>query len=201
MIGLRARTGARPRPNRLNSLVNSVETPGACVWLTGLSGAGTSSTAQATEQALVQRGYRVVLLDGDKIRALSRDLGFSNSDRHAQAVRVATMARHQCDLGAIVLCALISPYAESREQARTIVGRHRFVEILVDTPLEVCEARDTKGLYALARSGKLKGFTGIDDPYERPLNPDLVIHTVSESLEQNVETILRLLRDRGFVTS
>lgn len=171
---------------------------GACVWLTGLSCAGKSSTAQALEQSLCGFGSRVVVLDGDRVRTgLSRDLGFSSDDRHTNAIRVATLAREECDRGAIVVCALISPYRRSRDQARAIVGRDRFVEVLVDAPLAVCEARDTKGLYALARAGRIAAFTGVDDPYERPLDPDLVIDTVSGSLEQNAAAIVRLLTMRG----
>jgi bifunctional enzyme CysN/CysC len=150
--------------------------PGATVWLTGLSASGKSTVAVEVERALVAAGRAAYLLDGDNLRhGLNADLGFSAADRTENIRRVGEVARLFADAGVVALVPVISPYAADRERARAIheaVGLP-FVEVFVDTPLAVCEARDPKGLYARARAGEIRGFTGIDDPYEPPADPDL----------------------------
>jgi bifunctional enzyme CysN/CysC len=149
---------------------------GATVWFTGLSGSGKSTVAAELERALVAAGRPAYLLDGDNLRhGLNADLGFTAADRSENIRRVGEVARLFADAGVVALVPVISPYRADRDRARSIheaVGVP-FVEVFVDTPLEVCEARDPKGLYAKARAGEIKGFTGIDDPYEAPLHPDL----------------------------
>ena len=147
---------------------------GVCVWFTGLPCAGKSTLASELAQHLEARGREVVVFDGDAVRTnLSADLGFSREHRHANALRVALAALEVVDRGAIAICALVSPYRKSRSEARELVGDARFVEVFVDTPLEVCEARDIKGMYRLAHEGKLEHFTGVNDPYEAPFDPDI----------------------------
>ncbi|HLM62710.1 MAG TPA: adenylyl-sulfate kinase [Acidimicrobiales bacterium] len=149
---------------------------GATVWLTGLSGSGKSTVAVEVERALVATGRAAYLLDGDNLRhGLNADLGFSAADRTENIRRVGEVARLFADAGVVALVPVISPYAADRDRARGIhdaVGLP-FVEVFVDTPLAVCEARDPKGLYAKARAGEIRGFTGIGDPYEAPADPDL----------------------------
>jgi bifunctional enzyme CysN/CysC len=149
---------------------------GATVWFTGLSGSGKSSVAVEVERALVAAGSSAYLLDGDNLRhGLNADLGFSTADRTENIRRVGEVARLFADAGVVALVPVISPYRADRDRARAIheaVGL-RFVEVFVDTPLELCEARDPKGLYAKARAGEITGFTGIDDPYEAPEHPDV----------------------------
>jgi bifunctional enzyme CysN/CysC len=149
---------------------------GATVWFTGLSGSGKSTVAAEVERSLVAAGRPAYLLDGDNLRhGLNADLGFSAADRSENIRRVGEVARLFADAGVVALVPVISPYRADRDRARAIhegVGL-RFVEVFVDTPLEVCEARDPKGLYKLARQGEITGFTGIDDPYEAPVAPDL----------------------------
>lgn len=149
---------------------------GATVWFTGLSGSGKSTVAAEVERALVARGRAAYVLDGDNVRhGLNADLGFSAADRTENIRRVGEVARLFADAGVVALVPVISPYRADRDRARAIhdaVGLP-FVEVFVDTPLEVCEARDPKGLYAKARAGEITGFTGIDDPYEAPEHPDL----------------------------
>ena len=149
---------------------------GATVWFTGLSGSGKSTVAAELERALVAAGRPAYLLDGDNLRhGLNADLGFSAADRSENIRRVGEVARLFADAGVVALVPVISPYRADRDRARAIheSAGVPFVEVFVDTPLEVCEARDPKGLYAKARAGEIKGFTGIDDPYEAPLHPDL----------------------------
>ncbi len=173
---------------------------GACVWFTGLSGAGKSATAETLTELLVEHGRTVTALDGDVVRThLSKGLGFSKEDRDTNILRIGFVASEVARAGGIVVCAAISPYAATREAVRSMVGAERFVEVYVNTPLEVCEERDTKGAYAKARRGEIKGFTGIDDPYEAPTSPDLEIETVSHSRESNARLILEELRRKGFV--
>jgi bifunctional enzyme CysN/CysC len=151
---------------------------GATVWLTGLSGSGKSTIATEVERLLVARGQPTYLLDGDNLRhGLNGDLGFSEADRHENVRRVGEVARLFADAGVVALVPVISPYREGRDRARRIhteIGLD-FVEVFVDTPLEECERRDPKGLYQRARAGEIKGFTGIDDPYEPPLSPEVVV--------------------------
>lgn len=145
---------------------------GYCVWFTGLPCAGKSTLAEHLARLLRQCGQEVVILDGDAVRqTISLDLGFSREHRHANARRVAGLAAAVVRHGGIALCALVSPYKESRARAREIVGSADFIEVFVDTPIEVCERRDVKGLYRLARAGTLDHFTGVSDPYEAPEAP------------------------------
>jgi adenylyl-sulfate kinase len=161
--------------------------PGAVVWLTGLSGAGKSTLATALERHLFDRGCRVIVLDGDVMRTgLSSDLGFSRADRAENIRRLGEVAALLADAGLIVITALISPYAADRARARQrlteVNAALSFIEVYVDAPLDVCEARDPKGLYARARSGRLAGFTGVSDPYESPVAPDVHLRTDNEPL-------------------
>jgi adenylyl-sulfate kinase len=140
-----------------------------------------------------------VLIDGDRLRVTAVSLGFSKLDRHANVVRAARLARAAVVRGAVAVCALISPYREARDRARQIVGRRRFVEVFVNAPLDVCEARDTKGLYARARAGEITNLTGINDPYEPPPAPDLVLDAAGATVADNVSTLLALLTARRFL--
>jgi sulfate adenylyltransferase len=168
-----------------------------CVWLTGLSGAGKSTISQALAELIQARGRAVTLLDGDAVRTLlSKGLGFTKDDRDMNIARMAFVAAEIVRHNGVVICAAVSPYRSARESARATVGPDRFVEVFVDTPLEVCQARDPKGLYLRARRGELKGLTGIDDPYEAPLVPDLVLHTVDVEPSQNAGVIASYLAMR-----
>ena len=169
---------------------------GATIWFTGLSGSGKSSIASATEKLIVTSGRLSYLLDGDNLRlGLNEDLNFSAEDRHENVRRVAEVARLFADAGLVALVPLISPYRDDRENAREIHDRFglRFFEVFVDTPIGVCEERDPKGLYKKARSGEIKGFTGIDDPYEKPSSPDLILTPEHGSPEDGARLVLKLL--------
>jgi len=196
---------------------------GATLWLTGLSGSGKSTIARQLERELIDMGHACTLLDGDNIRhGLNRDLGFSMEDRSENIRRIAEVARLFNEAGIIVITAFISPYRADREQAREIVGGRksdvegdtshdphpasyksqeagRFLEIYIDTPLEICESRDPKGLYKKARSGEIQQFTGISDPYEAPENPELVLPTAELSAEQSADRIIARLREQGVI--
>jgi len=173
---------------------------GVCVWLTGLSGAEKSTISQALAGLVRAGGREVTLLDGDVVRTLlSRGLGFTRDDRDMNIARIAFVAGEIVRHNGIVICAAVSPYRSARESARATVGPDRFVEVFVDTPLEVCQARDPKGLYLRARRGELKGLTGIDDPYEAPLNPDMVLHTVDVEPPRNAAVIASYLVTRGLL--
>jgi adenylylsulfate kinase len=172
------------------------------VWFTGLSGAGKSTLAHAVEEALHQAGTRTFVFDGDNVRhGLCSDLGFSVADRSENIRRIGEMARLFVEAGVVALTAFISPLRADRQRVRALIGAADFVEIFVDCPLEVCEARDVKGMYAKARDGLIKEFTGISSPYEAPECPDLAIDTSRLSLEQSVTEVLALLRARGAVGS
>lgn len=174
---------------------------GICVWFTGLSGAGKSTVADQLTVLLQERGRQVTVLDGDVVRThLSKGLGFSKEDRDTNIRRIGFVAAEVVRHGGVAVCAAVSPYRAVRDDVRALVGGDgQFVEVFVDTPLEVCEARDVKGLYAQARSGQLKGFTGIDDPYEAPLQPELRLETVEVGPEENAARVLRWLGEQGLV--
>jgi sulfate adenylyltransferase len=173
---------------------------GVCVWFTGLSGSGKSTTADALTSMLLAHGRQVTVLDGDVVRThLSKGLGFSKEDRDTNIRRIGFVASEIVRHGGVAICAAVSPYRATRMDARTMVGGDRFVEVFVDTPLEICESRDAKGMYAKARRGEIKNFTGIDDPYEPPLNPECVLDTTARSAEDNAEAILSYLVEQGFV--
>ena len=171
---------------------------GATVWFTGLSGSGKSTIAAICEQRLLEAGRPAYLLDGDNLRhGLNTDLGFSAEDRTENIRRVGELARLFADAGVVALVPVISPYRADRATARAAhdeVGLP-FVEVFVDTPIEVCEARDPKGLYAKARAGELKGFTGIDDPYEAPVDPELRLTPADGTAEEQASRVLALLDD------
>jgi bifunctional enzyme CysN/CysC len=165
-----------------------------CIWFTGLSGSGKSTIANILEQRLHSGGFHTYLLDGDNIRhGLNRDLGFTEADRVENIRRVAEVAKLMVDAGLIVLVSFISPFRSERKLARDLFSSGEFIEVYVSTDLEECEKRDTKGLYAKARRGELKNFTGIDSPYEPPENAELVVSTQHNSPEECVEMILKRL--------
>lgn len=173
---------------------------GFCVWLTGLSGAGKTTTAVALAARLEAARRTVTLLDGDLVRAqLSSDLGFSPMDRDTNVRRIAFVAREIVRHGGAVVVAAISPYRGARREARQTIGSQEFLEVFVDTPQEICEARDVKGLYGRARRGEITSFTGIDDPYEPPEGPDLLLDGASTSPDLNAERIVQLLRARNLL--
>ncbi len=170
---------------------------GATIWLTGLSGAGKSTVAEILEGALRERGERVEVLDGDVIRTnLSKGLGFSKEDRDTNVRRVAFVADLLSRNGVVVMAALISPYREARDDARSLMGE-RFVEVYVKASVEACAERDVKGHYARAQSGQTAVFTGVSDPYEEPEAPDLVLETTEESPEESAARVLDLLDARA----
>jgi sulfate adenylyltransferase len=172
---------------------------GACIWFTGLSGAGKSTTADVLTVMLLEHGRQVTVLDGDIVRThLSKGLGFSKEDRDTNIMRIGFVAAEIVRHGGIVLCAAVSPYRATRDNVRNMVGEG-FIEVFMDTPLEVCEARDTKGMYAKARAGEIKDFTGIDDPYEEPLNPEITLKTVGISPEENATIVLNYLIEQGLI--
>jgi adenylylsulfate kinase len=172
---------------------------GLILWLTGLSGAGKSTISKGLEAELKQRDCAVEVLDGDIIRTnLSKGLGFSREDRDTNIYRIGFVANLLSRNGVITIVSAISPYRETREALKQTT--HNFVEVYVQASLAVCEARDVKGLYAKARSGELKSFTGIDDPYEEPLNPDIICHTAEESIEQSIEIIISKLETMQYLS-
>ena len=173
---------------------------GVCVWFTGLSGAGKSTTAEILTEMLLEHGRQVTLLDGDVVRTnLSKGLGFSKEDRDTNIRRIGFVASELVRHGGATICAAVSPYRITRNDVRNMVGADRFIEVFVDTPLDVCEQRDFKGIYAQARRGEIKHFTGIDDPYEAPISPDITIETVSQTAAENARRILDHLITQGFV--
>lgn len=177
-----------------------VHQQGVCVWFTGLSGAGKSTTAEVLIVLALERGRRATLLDGDVVRTnLSKGLGFSKDDRDLNIRRIGFVAAEIVRHGGLVICAAVSPYRATRNDVRNAIGPKHFVEIFVDTPLDVCEQRDTKGMYEKARLGEIKDFTGIDDPYEPPLAPEITLDTVTHTAEQNARLILSHLINMGFV--
>jgi adenylylsulfate kinase len=175
---------------------------GATVWLTGLSGSGKSTIAVGAERALLERGRLAYVLDGDNVRyGLNKNLGFSADDRQENIRRIGEVAKLFADAGVVTMTSFISPYRRDRALARALHEQAElpFVEVFVDTPVEVCEQRDPKGLYARARRGELKGFTGVDDPYEPPLEPEVVVRTVESAPAEIVAQILDYLLQRGLL--
>jgi len=165
----------------------------ACVfWMTGLSGAGKSTIANALEQRLHELGKHTYLLDGDNVRhGLSKDLGFTEDDRVENLRRIAEVSKLMVDAGLIVISAFISPFKSERDAARAIFSEDEFFEVFIDAPLEVVEQRDTKGLYKRARAGEVKHFTGISSPYEAPQSPDIHLRTDLDSVEQSIDHIIQ----------
>lgn len=169
-----------------------------CIWLTGLSGAGKSTIANALEERLHAAGRHTMLIDGDDLRAgLNRDLGFSSADRAESVRRAGEVARLMVDAGLIVIVGLISPFRADRDAARARFAPGAFIEVFVDAPLAECERRDPKGLYRRARSGQLSAFTGIDSPYEAPQQPELRLATAEWAVSACVDRVLDCLRARG----
>jgi len=173
---------------------------GVCAWFTGLSGAGKSTIASVLTVMLQEYGRQVTVLDGDVVRThLSKGLGFSKEGRDTNIRRIGYVASEIVRHGGVAICAAVSPYRATRNDVRNMVGGDQYVEVFVDTPLEVCEQRDVKGLYAKARSGEIKGFTGIDDPYEAPNNAEIVLDTVNHTPEENAHRIVEYLGKKGFI--
>ena len=169
-------------------------------WFTGLSGSGKSTIAKGVERALFNRGYFVKVIDGDNVRVgLCNNLGFSMEDRQENIRRVAELAKLFVDTGVITMCSFISPTVEVRAAAKSIIESDRFKEIYINTPLEICEQRDVKGLYQRARKGEIPDFTGISSPYEEPENADLIIKTGELGLEECVEQVVALLESRDII--
>lgn len=166
---------------------------GKVIWFTGLSGSGKSTLANHLEQALHQAGKHTYILDGDNIRhGLNKDLGFSVEDRVENIRRIAEVARLMSEAGLIVMTAFISPFKRERAMARELIGAESFIEVFVDTPLEVCEYRDTKGLYKKARAGHIQHMTGINSPYEKPDSPSYVTN-INSGIDETVNELLRLI--------
>jgi adenylylsulfate kinase len=173
---------------------------GFTIWFTGLSGSGKSTLSEIIEQRLKARGRSVEVLDGDIVRThLSKGLGFSREDRDTNIKRIAFVCGLLTRNGAICISAAIAPYREAREWARKEIGN--FVEVYVKCPIEVCRQRDVKGLYKLVDEGKLKGFTGVDDPYEEPEHPELIVETDKETIEESVNRIFAKLEELGYLES
>lgn len=164
------------------------------IWFTGLSGSGKSTLANFLEIKLFEQGFITSILDGDNIRSgLNKDLGFSKEDRVENIRRIAEVAKLMMDSGLIVISAFISPFRDERTMVEALVGRENFIEIFVDCPLEICEQRDVKGLYQKARNGIIKNFTGIDSPYEPPINPSVYINSDRESPSESIHKILEYI--------
>jgi adenylylsulfate kinase len=161
------------------------------IWFTGLSGSGKSTLAVQLEAVLHAKGFKTYLLDGDNIRAgINKDLSFTDADRIENIRRIGEVSKLMLDSGIIILSAFISPFQSDRDQVKKIVGAKNYIEVFVDTPLEVCEQRDVKGLYKKARAGEIKNFTGIDSTYEIPVSPDIIIQTHVLSVNDSLDLLL-----------
>ncbi len=173
---------------------------GLCVWFTGLSGSGKSTISEVLAALLLERGRQLTVLDGDVVRThLSKGLGFSREDRDTNILRIGFVASEVVRHHGTVICAAISPYRATRNEVRRMIGGTQFVEVFVNTPLAICEQRDVKGMYAKARRGEIKGFTGIDDPYEEPIDPEIVLYTSDVTPETNAHRIVAYLEEHGFL--
>ena len=167
------------------------------LWFTGLSGSGKSTIANAVEHALHERGIHTYILDGDNVRkGLNNNLSFSPEDRTENIRRIAEVANLMVEAGLVVLAAFVSPYEKDRKNIEDIVGKKNFVEIFIDTPLEECERRDVKGLYAKARAGEIHDFTGISAPYESPKKPDIIVDTTKNTVEESAAIILKKIEKK-----
>ncbi len=187
-------TVTRNRRNQANGHKSVV------LWFTGLSGSGKSTLAHAVEEELFGNGCKVFVLDGDNIRhGLSSDLGFKDADRKENIRRIGEVARLMMEAGTIVMTAFISPFKQERHTVRELMPHGDFIEIYCHASLSVCESRDVKGLYQLARAGEIKNYTGISSPYEAPENPELIIDTAQEQLEESVSKVVRFLRSRAII--
>ncbi|ODS33165.1 MAG: adenylylsulfate kinase [Candidatus Scalindua rubra] len=173
---------------------------GVTIWLTGLSGSGKSTIAVELEHALIENKHHAYILDGDNIRhGLNKNLGFSPEDRTENIRRIGEVSKLFTDANIITITAFISPYRQDRDDVRKLLNDGEFIEVYVECPVDVCEERDTKGLYKKAREGEIKEFTGISAPYEEPLNPELTIDSSKLSVEESTRTILNYLEEKGYV--
>ncbi len=173
---------------------------GAVLWFTGLSGSGKSTIGHRVERMLIERGAFAYVLDGDNVRhGLNSDLGFAPEDRVENIRRIGEVARLFADAGGLVLSAFISPYREDRDRVRGLMGPGEFIEVFVDTPLEICEARDPKGLYKKARAGEISNFTGLDAPYEVPENPEVHLETANLSVDEAAAQVIRYLDQQNIL--
>jgi sulfate adenylyltransferase len=173
---------------------------GFCVWFTGLSGSGKSTTAELVAQMLLEFGRQSTVLDGDVVRThLSKGLGFSREGRDANILRIGFVASEIVRHGGVAICAAVSPYRQTRNDVRAMFPADRFIEVFVSTSLSVCESRDAKGMYAKARRGEIKNFTGVDDVYERPETPEIIIDNESVSAIDNALRVLDFIKAEGFV--
>ena len=191
----------RPEVAHILHEVNPPKTKrGFCIWLTGLPSSGKSTIADVLAPMLMAKGKKVTMLDGDRVRThLTKGLGFTKEDRITNIIRVGFVASEVVKHNGVAICALISPYTTARDKVRAMIGEDKFMEVFIDTPLEVCAQRDVKGLYALAKKGVVKGLTGVDDPYEMPVAPELVINTVESSPAESAKKIFHHLLEKGFV--
>jgi len=173
----------------------------SCIlWFTGLSGSGKSTVANAVESKLLERKKHTYLLDGDNIRmGLNKGLTFSDEDRIENIRRIGEVSKLFVDAGTIVLTAFISPFQKERDVVRSLVNEDDFIEVFIDTPLEICESRDPKGLYAKARKGEIPNFTGISSPYESPITPEIHVKTEKLSIEESAEQIITYLEEKGYL--
>jgi len=185
---------------RENHASQKKQTP-CILWFTGLSGAGKSSIAAAVEKKLYELGHHTYLLDGDNIRhGINQDLGFSNEDREENIRRVGEISKLFVDAGLIVLTALISPFHSDRKKVRELVNDNEFIEIHIDTPIDICEQRDSKGLYKKARKGEIKNFTGVDSTYELPEHADITIDTIENDIDMCANIIIDYLYGRHIIS-
>lgn len=172
----------------------------AVIWFTGLSGSGKSTVSVALEKALFEEGQHSYRLDGDNVRhGLNKNLGFSPEDRKENIRRIGEVSKLLVDAGTIAITAFISPYREDRDEVREILEDREFIEVYTECSVEECEKRDPKGLYEKARSGEIKGFTGISAPYEAPKHPEITINTERQSIDESVEQILNYLKEHQYI--